>query len=68
MDRLPVKQASLLILALLAATLFIVWWPFAMIWCVNTLFGTQIPMTFKTWIATVVLFSMLRICVARNKD
>lgn len=29
--------------------------PFAAIWSVNTLFGTMIPYTFKTWVASLLL-------------
>jgi hypothetical protein len=35
--------------------LWIIFWPFAVIWAANTLFGFGIAYTFWTWLATVVL-------------
>lgn len=66
MDNLPVKQATLGIFIVLAALIFLFWWPFALIWCVNTLFRTEIPMDFRTWLATVVLVVMLRLLSTKN--
>ncbi len=34
---------------------FIVLWPFAFIWGLNTLFGQGIPLNFWTWLAAVVI-------------
>jgi hypothetical protein len=34
---------------------FLIWWPFAVIWAVNTLFGTAIAFTWTNWLATLVL-------------
>lgn len=45
----------------LLSLLFIVWWPLAVIWSVNTLFRADIPYNFSTWVATVVLVTILRV-------
>lgn len=50
------------------ALLFIVWWPFAAIWSVNTLFQTQIPMNFRTWLAVVVLVAMFRVALLKKDE
>lgn len=49
------SKALLGTLVVLSSLLFVVWWPLATIWCVNTLFRTDIPMNIQTWTATVVL-------------
>jgi hypothetical protein len=40
------------VIAVLALVLF---WPFALIWAVNTLFGTGIAYTFWTWLAAFIM-------------
>ena len=45
----------LITLGILALTLAILFWPFAVIWALNTLFSQHIPFTFWTWLATLVL-------------
>lgn len=35
----------------------VIFWPFATIWALNTLFGLGIAYTFWTWLAVIVLFS-----------
>jgi hypothetical protein len=42
----------------------IVFLPFAGIWALNTLFGTGIPYTFQTWLASLVLLGITRMSVA----
>ena len=42
------------IIAILALVLF---WPFAIIWAVNTLFGLGIAYTFWTWLAAMVIMA-----------
>lgn len=37
--------------------------PVPCIWAVNTLFGTAIPLVFKTWLAGLVLVLMLRLII-----
>ena len=41
-----------LILTIIALAVF---WPFAIIWAVNTLFAFEIAYTFWTWLAVLVL-------------
>lgn len=40
------------VIAVLALVLF---WPFALIWAVNTLFGLGIAYTFWTWLAAMII-------------
>ena len=54
------ESISLLLLSLLIL-LFVLFWPIAAIWALNTLFGTAIPMSFKTWLAAVVLMALFRL-------
>lgn len=42
--------------------------PFAGIWAVNTLFGTGIAYTFKTWAATAILTSIISPSVTVKKN
>ena len=49
-------------LVLCVATLviaFLIWWPFVVIWALNTLFGFAIASTWTNWLATVVLMSVV---------
>jgi hypothetical protein len=39
--------------------LAIIFFPFAVIWALNTLFGLSIGYTFWTWLAVVVLSSII---------
>lgn len=34
-------------------------WPLAVLWAINQIFGTQIPITFGTWLASVILLTVL---------
>lgn len=38
---------------------WIIFGPLCLIWSLNTLFHTGIPYTFTTWLATLVLWSVL---------
>lgn len=42
-------------------------WPVAVIWSINSLFNTEIPVTFRTWLATMVLSAFLKVDF-RSKD
>jgi hypothetical protein len=53
-----------LLLVVLAGATLILLWPLAVIWSLNTIFGTAIPMEFKTWLAVVVLVAILRVPAA----
>jgi hypothetical protein len=68
MDHLPVNKAALAGVIFAAALLFIVWWPLAVIWSVNTLFRTEIPMNLSTWLAVVVLVSIFRIATLKKNE
>lgn len=61
MDNLPLNKTLAGCLIVLAALILIVWWPIAVIWSVNTLFRADIPYNFSTWVATMVLVTILRV-------
>lgn len=42
-------------------------WPFAFVWSVNALFGTEIPFNFQTWIASIVLFIIMKGLIYEGK-
>lgn len=35
--------------------LMVIFWPFIMVWSVNTLFATAIAYSFETWLAALIL-------------
>ncbi len=54
---------SLLLFAVLSfiaiigsAFAFLLLWPLLLVWAINTLFGTTVPLTFTTWVAVLMLF------------
>ena len=60
MKELENSIAALLAIALLSV-LLVVWWPLAVVWSLNTLFQTEIPYSFKTWVAVVVIVTFIRV-------
>lgn len=46
----------LLVFALIMG--LIIYWPYAIIWSLNTLFGFTIPYVAKSWLAIVILMSV----------
>ena len=42
---------------IIAALALVLFWPFALIWAVNTLFAVAIPYTFWTWLAAMVMMA-----------
>jgi hypothetical protein len=49
--------------------LFVIAWPFLTIWAINTLFGTTIAYTFKTWLACYLLLLSVQSAVrVSNKN
>lgn len=42
---------SILLLTVIVVLVFIIFGPYITIWSLNTVFGLQIPFTFKTWVA-----------------
>lgn len=38
----------------------VIFWPWAVIWAVNFLFGFTIAYTFQTWLAALVLIGVVR--------
>jgi hypothetical protein len=46
---------ALSITFIITALALVLFWPFALIWAVNTLFATGIEYTFWTWLAAFVM-------------
>jgi hypothetical protein len=53
-------DAASIISIFLILFILVCFWPFAFIWSINTLFGTQISFNFQTWLASVLLFVILK--------
>lgn len=49
------------VLMIILSFLLVVWWPIAVIWAINTLFRTEIPVNIQTWIATALLVSLFKV-------
>ncbi len=54
------KQTAIGLSVLLLGVFALVMWPVALIWSVNALFSTEIPVNFKTWLATMILSAFLK--------
>lgn len=54
------NKVALAVSVVLLSILFIVWWPLAVIWGINTLFRADIPYTLSSWAAVFVLATLLR--------
>lgn len=50
----------------IALILLVIFWPFAVIWAVNTLFALNIAYTFWTWLAVLVLTATFGKSNAKN--
>ena len=67
-EKTPIAALGISLLMLLM-TLLVIAWPFIAIWAINTLFQTTIAYTFKTWIASYILFLSTQGAVRMsNKD
>lgn len=42
--------------------------PFLTVWALNTLFGLNIEYSFSTWLAVIILHSLLQVKVSTKKD
>jgi len=49
------KELWKLVAVITLAVIVVAYGPIACIWAFNTLFGTTIPFTFKTWLASLIL-------------
>lgn len=59
----------MVVLALIVfAVALLVLGPIAVIWAINTLFGLGVAVTFKTWLAVVVLLTALTPQTVRRKQ
>ncbi len=63
----PKMKEFLIALVIVLVIGFIVAYPLAVIWSLNTLFGLTIPFTFKTWCATMVLVGVFTASVTVRK-
>ena len=48
-------KAFFIALGIVAGILAVIWYPFAITWSLNTLFGLSIPRNFSTWLSTMIL-------------
>jgi hypothetical protein len=55
-------------LVIVLAIGFTVFYPIAIIWSLNLLFGLTIPYTFSTWCATMVISGLFAARVTVNKN
>jgi uncharacterized RDD family membrane protein YckC len=58
----------LIALVIAFAIAFIIFYPIAIIWSLNLLFGLTIPFTFSTWCATMVISGVFAARVTVKKD
>ena len=54
----PNMKEFLIALLIVLVIAFFVFYPIAVIWSINTLFGFTIPFTFNTWCAAMVLIGV----------
>jgi hypothetical protein len=54
------EYAAAMVGIIIVAIIFLIFMPMAVIWAVNTLFHFGIPITFQTWLATVVLGAFIK--------
>ena len=55
------------LVAITLVVAFLIWWPFVVIWALNTLFGFAIASTWTNWLATVVLMSVFGGSAVRHR-
>ena len=60
------SEMTYFILFVLAVS-FVLLFPYAVIWSINTLFGLVIPYTWQTWLASFVLTSVVSGSIHRLK-
>lgn len=60
MDKLAIITIGLMI------GLMIIFVPFSLVWAINVLLGQNIPYSFWTWLAAVVVISLFRIPNAKK--
>lgn len=51
-------MAFIALLIIAVVVIAVVFWPAALIWALNVLFGLSIPFTFKTWLAAWIITSL----------
>lgn len=64
----PNMKEFLAALVIVLAIGFTVFYPIAIIWSLNLLFGLTIPYTFSTWCATMVISGLFAARVTVNKN
>lgn len=58
---------TLIAIFVLLLTVFVLLWPLAVIWALNTLFGFSIPFTLWTWVACWIVIATLHVSrVSKN--
>lgn len=61
------KETAIALSVMVLGVFMIFMWPVAIIWSINALFDTNIPVTFRTWLATMILSAVLKADL-RQKD
>ena len=52
-------KAGLILFLIPVIILLVIFMPILAMWCVDTLFGTNIPVNLKTWFASFLLLAMI---------
>jgi len=61
------KDTSAYLIIFLMVVCFVLLFPYAVVWSLNTLFGLMIPYTWQTWLAAFVLTSVVSGSIHRVK-
>ena len=61
------KDTPAYLIVLLMVVCFVLLFPYAVVWSLNTLFGLMIPYTWQTWLASFVLTSVVSGSIHRVK-
>lgn len=48
-------------LSIIGMVLLVIYVPALLIWCANTLFNLNIPLTFKTWLAALLIAGVMTV-------
>ena len=62
------RMGSKIAIFIVVAIVFLVLWPFAFIWALNTVFALGVPLNFWTWLATVVILLTLGVLFSAGRS
>lgn len=60
---IAVLLALLAIVIIGVVFVFIMLWPIWLAWAINNMFGTSIPLTFVTWISTLIIIGGVKFVI-----